>query len=482
MCTKTNIPKYLIKQIWDEFKKATHIKKEALSTFFPDEVRESTIQELYNQTYENEDLSVVLRTNRKRVNQTKKRWAKTAISNYYDPSPKKEKEILAEYRHLLSYYESYGEEKFRELYSQDHPKEIIEKKIEQLEEWSQDTHSLISNYPYLITDKTKNQIKKAISEDLVILIGDIILRVYDGKVDGVIVERPISFVNNPIFANETETLEISDEAITREGDNLTMYHYNDYMSPEGQQLLRILIPKEYVQQSTQIRALDGTDLAIFIEVMKQRTNIFATQRKIFVNIGKIVKNAFNSDGVKNYKLVQSRLLKLFNVRVNTFDGTRGFGFFDYIDINTDTWIAEITINEHLYQDYLKQQTVQMYRDEIERFELAISKNLVYILQQERFLCHSGGHSYIQKYGYSFFAHKLRLKSRSKYENYQIIEASLEEIIKHNVAVKSFKRTGEQFEIEYLEVSQYEIEDLMHIPNFDSPTSTKMIELQKPTTI
>jgi hypothetical protein len=119
----------------------------------------------------------------------------------------------------------------------------------------------------------------------------------------------------------------------------------------------------------------------------------------------------------------------------------------------------------------------MYKDIMQKFELPLSRNLIFVLQKERFYCYSEKQPYKQSYEYSYFSHKLQFKGRNKKENIKLIEASLNEIIKHGVGIKSFSRQGEQFHLEYIPITEYEVEDLIHsssssdhIFDFASPTS------------
>lgn len=449
-------------QIWNSFtEKLNYLDKDPLYYCKDVENEVSLVQRVFDSSFGNENANIqeTLRYNRKRINQTKKRWVKSAIKDYKSPSSKKPKELLAEYEFFKDYFSKFGAPSLKDTYQKETPEEIISDRIEELKKWSEDKNSLLSNYRY-IRSKTKTQIEKIIFDDLLILIGDTIMKKYDGKVQNMIIEEPSTFVDYPIFSNNRGKLQLSNEEIKEdEGD----YYYNDY-APSNKYTLRTLVPKMYADGKNLVGILDDTDREIFSQVMKQRSGIFATQRRIFVSIGQIVKNSFKSDGIENYKLVESRIYKMFNMRfkIQRTENSIGFGIFDYVNIDYENgWTAEITINDTIHQEYLKKQTIRMYKDVLKNLELPISKSLIFILQKERFLCHSEQQSYVQEYPYSFFTHKLRFKSRSKGENFKILAAALDEIKHHKVAVKDFKFNGDTIQIEYIEVTQYEIEDLIH---------------------
>lgn len=468
--TVTKLPKYFIMQVWEEIDNS--IKFPNILEYFVGEDRNSLIQMVYNDNYNNNEIQDVLRNSRKRRNQTKRRWVSSSLKEYKERSNKKSKDLVQEYYYLVDYLNTFGLVQFQELFKKETPDEIMEEKIEILKKWSEDTNSFLTNYPYL-KNKTINQIEKAIIADITVIIGDTIMTKYDGIIQDMIVEKPYSYVDNPIFSNNRGKLSLSDDVI--EDDN-NIYHYSDY-SPSNDYKLRVLVSKEYAQDK-QVRLLDNTDENIFSQVMKQRSNMFATQRKIFVNIGNIVKNLFNSDGIDNYKMVESRLYKMLNIRFNAFykDGSIGFGIFDFVKVDYNNgWTAEITVNEQIYQEYLNKQTIRMYKDIMQRFELPMSKSLIFALQKERFSCYSDKQSYKQVYDYSFFTHKLRFKSRSKKENYKLIESSLEEIRKNGVGIKTFYREGDKFYIEYYPVTEYEMEDLIH----SSPHNEEILDFATP---
>lgn len=461
-------------QIWEEYSTSLSFLENPLD-YCPDEQDEiCLIQNVFKNSFKNEktediELALTLRNNKKRILQSKKRWVNAAIKDYEEKKAKKPKELLDEYLILKGFYERFGSSRFKENFKKERPEEVISERIDELKKWSEDKKSLLSNYPY-IKFKSNTQIQKSITYDLINIIGDTIMAKYDGKIQGMIVEEPSSLVDFPIFSDGGK-MPLSEKEVKEKEEELE--YYNDYI-PGDEFKLRTFVSSVLVENKKQIRYLDDTDREIFDQVMKQKSSLFATQRKIFVNIGQIVKNAYNSDNSKNYNAVASRLLKMGNMRFEvkrSESNTVSFGIFDYVDIEYNKWTAEITVNETIHQEYLNKETIRMYKDVIKKLELPLSKSLIFILQKERFLRYSTKQSYKQWYDYSFFSHKLQLK-RSKLANYKLIEASLKEIAEHEVAVKSFYRKSDTFYIEYYEVLPHEIEDLIHssitLEDFSTP--------------
>jgi len=456
----SKLPKYFIMQVWEVIDE--HINIEGVLNYFTGEDKFSIIQKIYDNSFINDEIKENLRNNRKRRNQTKKRWVQGAIKDYKKPNTKSPKELTEEYKFLKSSLENYGETGFQEFFRKQTPEEVIEERIEILQNWCNDTNSYLSNYFYM-KKKADSQIEKAVVADIVIIIGDLLMKKYDGNIQDVIIEKPYSYVSHPIFSEGRGKLDLSEDTIKQDMSN---YRYNDF-NPTSEYTLRILVAQEYSEKK-QVGLLDNTDEKIFSEVLKYRNELFATQRKVVVEIGQIVKNLFKSKSVENYKLVQERLLKMVNMKFNVFHkgGILVFGLFETlkIDYNTEGWVAEVTVNDHIYQEYLNNQTIRMYKDSIKRFELPLSRSLIFALQKERFLRYSQNKSYEQVYSYNFFASVLRFKNGNRKDNYNQLKAALEEIVEHGAGIKSFAYEGDKFKIEYIPVTQYEVEDLLHSPS------------------
>lgn len=444
-------------QVWDTVN--NNIKHPNILGYFEKTDEFSLIQTIYNDFFDDDGIQENLRINRKRRNQTKKRWVQSALKDFNNNKTKKKKELSKDYYQLSEYLIHNGQEKFKQEYGKLSPEELIEEKIVLIKSWSEDTNSYLSNYLYL-TDKSDSQITKALMADIVVIIGDTLLKNYNGRIEDVIIEKPYSYVENSIFTDTRGKMDLSEDFI--EKDHLK-YHYTDY-EPSDEYSLRVLVNKELVDEGP-VGELDGTDQRIFSEVLAHRNEVFATQRKIYVEIGKLVTNLFNSDGLENYKLVADRLMKMVNISFNVKKKNKylAFGIFDYVEIDMEDglWTAEITINEVIYQEYLKKQTIRMYKAVIQNFELPTSKNLIFALQMERFHLRPENRSAFHQYPYVYFLTKLRFKSKNKRENYKTIKASLEEMVRNQVCVEEFYQQGEHFYIKYIPITDYEVEDLLH---------------------
>lgn len=465
---KSRLPIYFIMEVWEEIK--AHIKINDVRQYFKENDENSIIEKIYNESfvsneiYENSfitneiEVKESLRINKKRRNQTKKRWVQSSIKDYEKGTSKKLKELRKEYEDLTYYWAEKGESNLVQKFFGETPEDIIADTIETLKAWCENSNSLLSNYPYIL-DKSQSQIEKALTADITVILGDTLLKKYNGKIQDVIVEKPYSYVDNPIFSDSRGKLELK-ENLTEDGS--VGYHYNDY-KVDTDYNMRVMVNSDYAQQR-QVGVLDKTDEKIFTEVLNYRDGLFATKRKIYVDIGKVVRALFKSDNIENYAFVAERLLKMLNVSFNIVTKERflGFGIFDYVDVKDENgiWMAEITVNEQIYQEYLNKQTIRMYKAVIQKFELPISRLLIFALQKDRFLGKDEQPN-IQVYPYNYFLAKVRFKSRNRKENYKHIEDSLQEMVDHGICIKEFARVGDSFRIEYIPITEYEVEDLLH---------------------
>lgn len=72
----------------------------------------------------------------------------------------------------------------------------------------------------------------------------------------------------------------------------------------------MLIEKEYAEENgNKISDLDRFDYKVFLEIMSQRDELFATQKIINVKIGDLVKALYKTDSKRNYQMIEERITK-----------------------------------------------------------------------------------------------------------------------------------------------------------------------------
>ena len=85
--------------------------------------------------------------------------------------PKKNKELIGEYRALTAYYKTNGKELFcKQFENIPSPEEVINKRIDILREWSQEDSFFLTDYPY-IHQKPKRSEKKQFIRIYLLLLG-----------------------------------------------------------------------------------------------------------------------------------------------------------------------------------------------------------------------------------------------------------------------------------------------------------------------
>lgn len=192
---------------------------------------------------------------------------------------------------------------------------------------------------------------------------------------------------------------------------------------------------------------------------------FLEERRIVVDIRRIVLNVYGSDSIKNYNSVKRRLQKMANVRFNvvTPNRTLVFGIFEVLDIIKDETgeYADITVNGVVHRNIVEGNVVRAYSDKLNRLTGKISYGLIFPLQKERFLCYFRKTDYKGVYDYKFFTRRIHFRSKNKERNIEIIEESLKEFVEQGVTVKSYTRKNDVFFIEFLPVEPYEVQDLLH---------------------
>jgi hypothetical protein len=424
---------------------------------------ESTILPLYQQHFENKDVNEALRILKKDfLNRTKRRWLDAAIRDYEQKKPKKNKELIGEYKALTAYYKTNGKELFcKQFENVSSPEEVIDKRISILREWSQEDSFFLTDYPY-IHQKTKTQREKAIHTDISIIIGLTILDPSFQNGNHSIIESPFSTVENPFFSNSRAKLLVEQPLLEKEGKE---YFLSTYNSEDGTDY-ELLIEKEYAEENgNKISDLDRFDYKVFLEIMSQRDELFATQKIINVKIGDLVKALYKTDSKRNYQMIEERITKMKHYSMTKVQHNKkiAYGIFDFVDITTmpnGTRIAEIHVNEVIYRDYIQRQTVRIYKNKVEKLSLDAAYHLLFVMQKERLICYETKSSYNVTRDYLYFSTRVRFRKRRKKENLVEIETALDELVEQKLAVQSYKRVGQVFQITFIPVGESEVKDLL----------------------
>lgn len=402
----------------------------------------------------------------KRRMMTKKRWANKEISkqeNMYN-----EVEISAKvlYEHTLS-GKPEKHQIFHSLYGYDTYEELKEGRPIELKKWAEDHEEPICKFIY-ITFKTKKQILTAICNDIkYIVFNEIYSKCPKGK-QSAIPSLPLSMSQLPI--DYTSKVKVENKLV--ENDQAE-YFLNKYIIDDNTVLesrLNAEILKTGVLD-TVLKTLNSTDISVFLYCMSLRDENFYTTREIIVDIGDIVKNVFGSKGQKNYIAVKESLYRMQYLNSGLIDNSlRGFTvkIFDNVDIystkETKRETAKIVVNIDIVNEYIKEQTVSMYKDVIDRFKLESSKVAIFPIQRERIKVATNTEEddeLFMQTNFNFFRGILYFSNKRKKENIKTIEKMLEEIIENEIAIKGFERKGDTFILEFFPISPQERKDLLN---------------------
>lgn len=415
---------------------------------------------------------------------TKKRWLDAIVKSLEQTGKgTKHTELLKELELAESILELHSGEKFQYVYEVGSIEELKNKRLDEVRLWSTDEDKNIIDYIY-IKDKTKKQQIRALTIDISLLLTT--LCTTELNKDGTVyLEYADKLEENAIFSVSKGKLKFSSKPIFIEGEE---YYVNEY-NPSPEYSLRTLVGKNAIEDGNyRSELLDETDEMIYHAIMGNRTLDFVTNRKIYVDLPAIMNQVYASKSSKLADIIERRIRKMSYLKFTAFSKEQKqdyviFGLFDNVAKQTSpngNIIFEITVNDVLHQELIGKQVTRIYKEVLNKLENRLAKTIIFSLQKERLRAHLKN-SNEGIFSYEFFLFRMRFRSRSKKENYTMIEECLEEIKNHKVAIKGFKRIGSEFHVEFIPVSSYEIDDLLPVSKWNAPllqeNSTQQIEMR-----
>lgn len=394
--------------------------------------------------------------------QTKRRWLNSELKTeglYHE-------EINVVARGVYDQFQS-EPHKCEQLYGFATWDELKENRIRELNEWASNHKVSVSEFRY-IAGRPIRAIRTAITNDIVYCVLSTILERCPHGMQSAILEMPHSLSSVPI--DYTKRSRISENAVINYGHEqyfLDKYFIDDETFLEN--LMNVEILRTGVISNV-LKTLNSTDIHVFLYVMSLRDENFFNTREIVVDIGDTVRHIFSSDGQKNYTTVKESLFRMQFLNSGAIDASlRGFSvkIFDNVTIYTSETgkeSARITVNVDIVTEYVKNQTINMYKEIIDRFNLDSSKIAIFPLQRERIRCAANsepGTPLVFKTNLNFFRGILYLSNRKKAHNIKVIETMLVELIENHIAVKSYERKGDNFVIEFSPITDQERRDLLN---------------------
>lgn len=462
---KDSVKKEVKNKLEDIYQEYIYPYNEITFDLFIDNVIEEKIEAKVSERVE---ISAdIIKPTRDRINKTKQRWYKKAISKKGELYH--EVDVVA--KGLYENLPSDQKDNFKTLYGVSDYKELKKARLKELKKWLKDNEIPLTYFRYLNL-KAQYQIEKAIVNDIEFIILNVLKENFRYGQQSAIMQMPKSMGKIPY--DHTNRIKINIANIAEEVGG--KYFFNEYYIDDDkyfQTSADVRILKEDVTISV-LKVLNYRDTLVFSSVMSRRDENFYSTREIVVDIGDIVKEVFNSGGQKNYIAVKESLYRLQYINSRIVDSSlSGFTLKIFDNINIQENVATIVVNIDIVNEFVKHNTINMYKENIDKFKLNSSKILIFKLQSERIKQDSikqGSDSLILKTNINFFRAALYFPNTKRQENIKTIEDALDEIVENKVTLKRYERKGDIFLLEFYPVTEQERKDLFFSPS-DSPAIT-----------
>lgn len=420
------------------------------------------ISSYYESEYRKEDVREKFRKVKKdSFNRTKRRWGKGALNNY-ELSKNPKKEILGELRWMNKYMEQYGKEEFQKNIQITSIDSFVQNRKEEIKDWMESPTKLLHTYPYF-KEKSKNQRDGAIKTDILFLMGGILCS-EEYKSSETIHQSPFSVVNSSFFGISSRgKISIENEVVENtDGVFYPVTPSKKFAMPPNTNLL---VSKGFVDDlNKKVGDLVPGDFEMFIEILSMRDYDFQATRRITFPLGKLVKRTYDSDNSKNYKLTTERLLKLANFKLNQSNDQGEYevkGLFSDLKIYNDAIGGKMVsayVSENVYDDYLRQQMINIYTDKVLELKGSFAYHLVFVLQKERLNAHRFEKTTSIKRNWMDFRYAIRYNRRTKKENIEELDNTLKAIEDQQFVIKSFRRSADTYFLEFHPLTERELKD------------------------
>jgi len=399
-----------------------------------------------------------IRLIRERINKTKKRWYKKELSEKGELY--KEVEIIA--KGLYNQLPSDEKDKFKIMYGVADYKELKKVRIAELKEWLQNNQIPVTHFRY-INLKTQYQIQQAIINDIKFIILNTLMEKFPYGKQSAIMQMPELMGMIPY--DYTNRVKINVANVVEKG--YEKYFVDKYYIDDDK-YFELSINMEVLQQDVTLsvlKVLNYRDAMVFSSVISRRDENFYSTREIIVDIGDITKEIFKSRGKNNYIAVKESLYKLQSVSSGVVDSSlSGFTIkiFDKVKIQQN--VAKIIVSVDIVDEFIRHNTINMYKENINKFKLHSSKILIFRLQSERIKCDSETKEespLFLKTNINFFRGSLYFSNKKRQDNIRMIENTLDEIVENKVTLKKYKRKGDMFILEFLPLTKQERKDLLY---------------------
>jgi hypothetical protein len=423
----------------------------------------STMTELIDETLmdhlegktSREDLIPIINKIKKSRLQKRARWYKSYINDIDTISINDAKHPLA---HIINMARSLPLEQYVNVFGDKDLDEIIIEYKEKATEWKNDSNSLLISFPGLSTF-TNNSIFNSLKNDVIISSWKYIENDLAGNIDSYLRMFPEELLEKPLFSPSSFTLMMETAS-----NNLLKEIITD---DEGQELLEVTVNNGKL---TPPKSMDTNDLKLvnaFISNINMQE--FSREKSVVVDLNTLGKEVVDYHVGKNVinKISNScRKLVEYNFSYEEEGSKMYFNLFDNIAIKEDAErpYAIAQFGEILSNAIIKKKLISISSASYDILQNNLSKIICYAMKREQI---ANQQTRSNEYSYTYFQKIVRFKLKNKKKNLQLIQESLQEFVDNKIAIEKFELKNGVFIIQFLPLSDAEIEDL----NFDN---TKLI--------
>ena len=350
--------------------------------------------------------------------------------------------------------QSNGNDKFLQLYGVDTPEEWHREIVQEMESWRKDHQKLFCDFRYFHALPLDVQ-KKALLDDMGIVL---LTQLRDITKSATIWEWPDALQMVPV--DPTNKAKMTPDEATR--SYVHFYEVDEIKMVES----RITVPdteQEFV--GTIFKMLNAVDVRIFSYCLSLRDKHFYTTHVLTVNIGDIVRAIYRTDGQKNFIAVKESLLKMQNLNIIVRD-KKGQAFtLKLLDsvrifISGNQEMARLVVDADIVNQYVRNQTTNLYRESISSLDNEAAKVVVFALQKERIRRMLEGESLTFHATIQYFRGILYFSTKRKKENRDMVERALQRLVEHQLVLRHVERHDDLFVIEFLPIDKNEAIDLV----------------------
>lgn len=403
-----------------------------------------------------EDLIPVINKIKKSRLQKRARWYKSYITDIETMTLDDPKHPVAS---VINMARSLPIDQYVNIFGDKELDEIIEEYKERATVWKNDANSLLISFPG-IASFTNNSIYNSLKNDLMINAWKYIETDLAGNIDSYLRMFPEELLEKPLFSPSSFTLMMETAS-----NNLLKEIITD---DNGEELLEVTVNNGKL---TPPKSMDSNDLKLvnaFISNINMQE--FSKEKSVVVDLNTLGKEIVDYHVGKNVlnKISNScRKLVEYNFSYEEEGSKMYFNLFDNITIKEDAErpYAIAQFGEILSNAIIQKKLISITSASYDILTNNLSRIICYAMKREQI---ANQETKMNEYSYTYFQKIVRFKLKNKKKNMQLIQESLQEFVENQIAIKHFELRNGIFIIQFLPLSDAEIEDL----NFDR---TKLIQ-------